>query len=332
MKFKSLTKLAMSGVALAAVATTLGASTYAWYVVNPTANVTNINAATASAGDTSILVSKNNKQFAGKIAFGAADYNGTGTGSAATYASYNVNNEFVPVRPKAATDLSAFYDADVKDVTASNATASNAYLKFNVWVKAASPKTVSVMLSAVNTTDADATTSGNQLPKQYAYQDVTSSITATNSFTVDAIDALRTAVIVNDDTTSAQTVYETNKIALTPDYNVGTPYTSKGDVKETNYFKNGEATVVNDQGVESTISGLNGAHLYYTQVMSEEPVTKQDTATVTSATSIANVSLAVANEPVKLTFIIWLEGGDDLCFDACGGQTFTFGLQFNAVQ
>ena len=328
MKFKSLTKLAMSGVALAAAATTLGASTYAWYVVNPTANVTNINASTASAGDTSILVSKNGETFAGKVAFGEADYNGNG----ATYTESNVNNPFVPVRPKGATDLTAFYDASVEDITASTATTSNAYLKFSVWVKAASAnKTVSVKLSAVNNTGVTSSQATAVLPTQYAYQDVTSTITAQNSFTVDAINALRTAVIVNDDTTSGQTVYETDKIALTTAYNAATRYSSLGDVTDSTKLTNATATIVNDQGEEATITGLSGAHLYYTQVMSETPVTMNDTATVTNATAISNITLGAANVATKLTFIIWLEGGDDLCFDACGGQNFQFGLQFDAV-
>jgi hypothetical protein len=329
MKFKSLTKLAMSGVALAAVATTLGASTYAWYVVNPTANVTNINAATANAGDTSILVSKNGTTFAGKIAFGDADYNGSGT----SYAANNINNPFIPVRPKGATDLSAFYDATVEDVTATGATDTNAYLKFNVWVKAAKAQDVHVKLSVQNKTDKDTEASGQQLPTQYAYQDVSTSVHATDSFTVDAVHALRTAVIVNDNTTSGQTVYETDKVAYTPGYAAASKYTtvSLGDINDTTKITNSTATIVNEQGEEATITGLSGAHLYYTQVMSEEPVTKQDTATVSNGTEIADITLAAANTAVKLTFIIWLEGGDDLCFDACGGQNFEFGLQFDAV-
>jgi hypothetical protein len=324
MKFKGLTKLAMSGVALAAVAATLGTSTYAWYVVNPTANVTNVQASTANAGDTSILVSKDGSNFSGKIAFGANDFNGSGV-----FANNN-RAAFVPVRPIEKVDGTAFYTGDVLDADATTSNTSNAYLKFSVWVKAAKAGDVSVKLSATNTTGVDASHTTATLPTQYAYQDVTSSITATNTFTVDAINALRTAVFIDAATTA--TVYETDKIAYQSNYSADSKYStlSLGQVNDTTK-KTGTATLIDADGVTSTSESLKGAHLYYAQVMTELPVTTTDNVTVTSATNISDVTLAAANTAVKLTFVVWLEGGDDLCFDACGGQTFEFGLQFDAV-
>ena len=199
---------------------------------------------------------------------------------------------------------------------------------------------VSVKLSAVNNTGITSEQTTAVLPTQYAYQSVTSTITATQSFTVDAINALRTAVFVDDDDSTApgnpvaddlEQVYETDKIAYTPAYDSSARYTSLGQVTDTTKLS-GTTVFINDNGTTSTSDNLSGAHLYYAQVMNEWPPTTEDTATVTAATNITNVTLAQANTAVKLTFVIWLEGGDDLCFDACGGQSFEFGLRFDAAQ
>ena len=84
MKFKGLTKLAMSGVALAAVAATLGTSTYAWYVTNSTATASNIIANTQATSSSNLLISKDGTNFSSKFAFTAADFNG---GEAGGYAA-----------------------------------------------------------------------------------------------------------------------------------------------------------------------------------------------------------------------------------------------------
>jgi len=59
MKLKGLTKLALSGVALAAVAATLGTSTYAWYVTNAKATVDGVQGASKAIGAGSIYVAQN---------------------------------------------------------------------------------------------------------------------------------------------------------------------------------------------------------------------------------------------------------------------------------
>lgn len=58
MKKRSLiTKLALSGVALAATAATLATSTYAWYTTNTSVEANQISGATADAGEASIFIS-----------------------------------------------------------------------------------------------------------------------------------------------------------------------------------------------------------------------------------------------------------------------------------
>ncbi len=59
MKIKGLTKLALSGVALAAVAATLGTSTYAWYVTNSTATAKGASGMASANGGGSVLLAQN---------------------------------------------------------------------------------------------------------------------------------------------------------------------------------------------------------------------------------------------------------------------------------
>jgi len=80
MKLRGLTKLALSGVALAAVAATLGTSTYAWYVSNTTATVSGAQGSTAGAETTGSLYAASESmhasgQWSNKIALASGtDY------------------------------------------------------------------------------------------------------------------------------------------------------------------------------------------------------------------------------------------------------------------
>ena len=70
---KNLVKLALSGAALAAVAATLGTSTYAWYTTNPTVSANNIVGASSDTGSSSIFISKDSeadKDWSASVTFG----------------------------------------------------------------------------------------------------------------------------------------------------------------------------------------------------------------------------------------------------------------------
>jgi hypothetical protein len=71
---KNLTKLALSGAALAAVAATLGTSTYAWYTTNPTVNANNIVGASSDSGASSIFISKDNTNWSQTVKFDGTEF------------------------------------------------------------------------------------------------------------------------------------------------------------------------------------------------------------------------------------------------------------------
>jgi len=74
---KGLSKLILSGAAVAAVAATLGTSTYAWYTTNPTVNANNIVGASSDTGASSIFISKDSgspKSWSQTVTFAASDF------------------------------------------------------------------------------------------------------------------------------------------------------------------------------------------------------------------------------------------------------------------
>ncbi len=316
MKIKSLTKLAMSGVALAAVAATLGTSTYAWYVTNSTASATNIQASTKKSDGSNLLVSLDGSNFSSKVVFTSDNYdvrNYTGSDALLT-----------PVTTAGSTFTGDFITYDDKLATST----SSSYVRFHLWVKASENiSTVTTTLTAENTTES--------LPTQKAYYKAGSSaITAGQTFTVDAMQALRTAIVTTTESGTSVTatsdvtvssanskVYDTLAIAKNADNT--SAYSPLGTVKA---VEDSEVNYVDASGASQKVT-LTGAHAYYTAVMAQRPGKTADSVSVVSD-KIADMALT-ADVAVRLDFFIWLEGSDTFCFDACGGQQFNFGLIFS---
>ena len=322
MKIKSLTKLAMSGVALAAVAATLGTSTYAWYVTNSTATATNIQAKTISSDGSNLLLSKDGSNFQSKIVYDTAT-DTTG------YDQLGQASNGDPLMDPVTIDGTAFTgDFITYDTESGESTAATSFLHFHLWVKSSKAATVQPVLSVVNNTI-------DSLPAQRAYYSIGGSgITAGQTFTVDAVRALRTSVTTTTESgtevtstasvaySSANTkVYETEKIAKQADF--ATAYAPGGSVTS---VSEGSATIVTASGDASTYT-QTGAHAYFAAVMAKAPAKVAETVAPSSASAIDTVTLT-AETAVRMDFFVWLEGTDTFCFDACGGQSFTFGLQF----
>lgn len=287
MKFKSLTKLAMSGVALAAVATTLGASTYAWYVTNSKATASNIEASTRDNDGSNLLVSKDGSNFSSKVVFNTDD---------AAYLNRGV------LDPVTTTDTTSFIEYDENQ----SSTTSSKYVQVEYWLKSSENVTCKTTLAVENNT--------TTLPVQKVYFQ-TGGVT-TNTISVDAVTALRTSFKVDD---AAAVIYQTDAVAKQADFE--TAYA----VKAGSFTSVASATVqIDDEDGGDTAYTATGAHAYYGAVM-RMAAPKESDSSVT--TPIANISLT-ADTAVHVVMTIWLEGSDTLCFDACGGQQFTFALQF----
>lgn len=292
-------KLFLSVAALAVCAATLVSTTFAWYVSNQTATATGVTGATAAIdGDGSVFISKDGESFLSSVSFTDADFQ---TGNAVG----NVKGEFDPVTT---TDGKAFTDV-------AGTTAEGKVLTVSLWLKSSKDLSVTPNLILKNTT--------TELPTQTAYQDITKAdvtegaVTAGNSFSVDAAQALRMAITSGEGEGATTVIYDVMSLAKSEKTESGfTAYSIKGGVAEENL-------ATGTWGTEST--SLSGAHLYYAQVMGEVPTVVTP---ASATTSWANIALT-ADTATKLTFTFWLEGADISCYDSCAGQTFQFDFDFS---
>ena len=283
MKLKGLSKIAIAGAALAATAATLGTSTYAWYVSNVEATATGVVAQMQDSTGGSIYISKNGTKFQSEVAYDMT------TDFVANNTPGNVTAEFFPITT-----------ADGLAFTNDEGTAETGKkLVFTTWLKSDSAVTVAPHLSVTNTTANPASKA------QTLYADVNADHGAGSTMTVDVVEALRMAVVVDDAQTA--TIYDVKAIA--DSYTTPTGF-------------------VGSTGLQvSRSDNLGAAHGYYFDVTGEAPHT---TAAASAGTSWGNISLT-ANTAKKLKFIFWLEGADDECFDSCAGQTVSFAFNYTLV-
>ena len=274
MKKSRIAKLALMGASITALAATLTTSTYAWYVSNKQASMTNGTGATGAAGsDGSILLSwtGNTGKWFKEISFADAD------------AVKTVN----PLQP-------VHYDEDDFYGIAANGgkgAASTDYITFTLKIKSDAATTsapVNVNPVMTITTTKQSTNNGQvayvakSLPTAAGTVENTAP-SAGSTFTVDAAKAL----YVQQKVGSAAATY---------------------------------------MAVDSTGTGGN-AHTYYTAVTSNTPWAT----TAVTATGLGSISLT-SGDPVNLTYVIFLDGGDADCFNSCAGWDIAFSLTYSVVE
>jgi len=314
MKVKGLTKLALSGVALAAVAATLGTSTYAWYVSNSTAEIAGVSGQTQSATSGNLLLNtlKEEEGVISETGSWGNKFNFTQLtvkNNPALNPTTKDGNNFTP---KANTGAATGWH-DKSNTPMTTATAYG-YVMFGVW----STEKVKANMTfgiANNTSSFTAQTA-------YTAEGLPSGVTVNSTWTQDFVHALKFEVLiaplagakVNDILATKSTVYNAES-AKAADLN--SDYASPA----------------------STKSGGN-AHDYY-KAISDEYVTTNVIDGGESATSSAfpgtGVALSLAkNEGAAVKYVVairyWLEGTDTDCFDSCAAQTFNLNLKLEAVE
>lgn len=333
MKLKGLTKLALSGVALAAVAATLGTSTYAWYVTNSSATVTGVQGTAQAGGLGNVLVAQ--KSTASGSVNGHGSFEKTQALSNENFDQTSTTAGLVPYTPvSAATYTSADPDADpavAEAVTSTPATLLNAstkwvdskgkeletgkdgkaYIDFDVWILSTDATSIQVNITLENTTTAA------NVPTQIAYA-ATGIPTATKQgekFSINIVEALRIGY--------TQYNYTAEEAAATTASN-GTELTTSTIFDNTVVAA---ATGVADGATFTSSTGAD-AHDYYHAVLggTDAILTTGPTINGTKTTKLT-VTKGVES---RLHFYVWLEGTDAQCFDSCSGQSFKIGLEFVA--
>ena len=315
---KGLRKLILSGTALAAVAATLGTSTYAWYTANETVSATDISGASAGAADASIFISKDHSAWSSTVAL---DQNGDVTGGALLPVEYVGNT----------TDQqTSVTSANFKDL---GSVSNNAYVAGNTRTVANGAAKKFTLYFRSSKISADATA-----PTVYL-----KGITLTNT---------------TEDYTPADNLFYTKTNGYGVNVNQATYgvdftqalkmviYTDASDAGLADGNVNGKSLdLVNYQstGLNSnlgTINADNNALTYYNNIMSTSLTSAMDTqtkATITEKNSNQSqrtaISLGQLNKDadyITVDFYIYLDGWDTYCYDACKGQSFQLDLEFTS--
>lgn len=316
MKVRNLTKLALSGVALAAVAATLGTSTYAWYVTNSSATASGIGGSTQAGGLGNILLAQASSETTAKNGHGAFAQNIT----IDTETTTNTTSGLQPVTPGAytaadstastesswtpATELTAatWYNVDGGEVS----NEYNKYIHFDIWVLSTSEASLNFSVNVTNKT--------SQPTTQISYASTGSPVAQGNTFAVDIVDALRIGY--------TQTNYDSAYTGTTAATSV--IYDLKSIALDGNGLSYATNTTANTYTHYTDASSAN-ANSYFSAVLGADPLF---TTGATAATTISKITV-VPNLETKLSFYIWLEGTDAQCFDSVSGQTFDISLTFS---
>jgi len=287
---KNLTKLALSGAALAAVAATLGTSTYAWYTTNPTVNANNIVGASADSGASSIFISKdtgNNKNWSQTVKF----------------ADNAFTTKLTPAQPGASTG--AF--VDLADGTTTDVIKVQLYFKTS---KTANDVNLYVKEIQITNTTTTLPSADNMLAGYVNETDATDTITvakygvtdAMATYSVDFVKALGMqidAAGTATDQTFALAAYET------------------ADKTGTNTVDNPHAHAYYNKVMPAN------------KALTDTAITAGKAKTTTLAKTPIAV-LPGAGTAVEVDFYIFLNGWNEYCYDACQGQTFKLNMSFTS--
>jgi len=294
---KGLSKLILSGAAVAACAATLGTSTYAWYTTNTEVKANNVSGASADSGASSIYISANGgTNWYSKVS-------GTATGTdKITFTS----TQLTPVTLQTNSGTPDYKWVNEKGEVNSTPT----FVEFTLYFKAvdnAAPVKVGINAVTIENKTAAAKAKENYLTGA--------------SYTVDFLDSL--AVQFSGDlATDSGAIVDTHGYSLKPgtgcvvagaddvDYNTtyATSYANKPAVDAHDYVK----AVTNDPNAVT--------------------VTSTTTTTLASEAHLLTIPTGGGNANKKgITFRVFLDGANTECYDACRDQLFNVSFSFTVI-
>lgn len=298
MKLKG--KLIMSAAALAACAATLTSTTYAWYTSNTEVKATGVKGTTAASGSELLLISDTGADgsWSNAITLSKEDVAG------------NINidgDQLMPVAHAANGEYKGWNSNKVSDTDASNTD----YLQFDLFFKAT--KELPVYVNGFTITNGNAAA----LPSKDILANA-GGLTASNTNKTYKVDVRRALKVE----TKSEVV--TQGTASTPSY--------------------GQYNLSKLNTYEDSLKGLSSynAHEYFDAVtgnhIADTVTGKSVTSTMISTTAGADNQWTLGTTPLaaeagdatylKVTFIVYLDGWDLACFDACQGQSISIALNF----
>jgi len=195
MKKSRIAKMALMGASMAALAATLGTSTYAWYVTNSTATAGNIAMSTSASGSGNLLLAQ--AKVTDNTGNGLVPGNFTQTLNLVGENIVGAKNALFPYTPGTYATNTLTPDATLTnwvdvDGSAVSSPASKCYAEFKIWVMSTSDATVNYSLALANTTTTKSTQVAYSLDGLGTTQPMVD--TLYKSFGVNAVHALRFAV------------------------------------------------------------------------------------------------------------------------------------------
>lgn len=356
MKKSRIAKFALLGASAAALAATLSTSTYAWYVSNKTANVEAVAGSTATGtSDNTIAVSLTGARNDYHKTISLTDKttgllpllrkNATLTATGTVGAKYYALNEAVnPVVLKTTEESAGWYTYEfymlasvncnvstaltVTNTTQSFATLTQVNYSGGGYVKVTGDSAPTWAANKYYSYSAGSYTVTESQPANWAttYTDyyvlrtnVITGVDPSAKFTVDALTACQISLAVETGAFSSAADDATYGKANNTD--VPVEYTQSLTAAAANY------TAPTGTGY-GTVHPSSGAHAYY-EFMTDKTLdnTAKDAYTGTALGTIA----LTAGVPVRLYYSIWLDGANDLCFNACQGQTLSVAFDYTAT-
>lgn len=311
-------KLGLSCAALAACATTLVSTTFAWYTSNDSVKATGITGKTSEQDATLLLISKEGK--VGSWGASVSIDSSAVTMDPVTYASSAIVAKNDALTEGKYYGWNAQENKEGGEVTG-GLTSNDKYISFYLYFKSGSSADLNVKIKSF--TLANKAAKAADLPTKSVLADGTAATGAT--YYVDML--LATNVVM--------TVEQGKEVAKASE--TSPEVTSAGT--RTAYAADSAALGTN------TGEGAN-AHTYYNNVKG----TAIDTTIVTSEASLGTVeTLQTGNftfskstgkgastdgldNILMVKFDIYLDGWDKMCFDACRQQGFTLGMEFTGIE
>ena len=302
MKFTKLTKkLLLSALSLGLAVVTLTTTTFAWYTSSTDANAAGGQGTTSgTTTDSTLMISSDYKT--GDTVNDKPTWAKTATISAAA-------TELVPLQWNSTEK--AFQVLEPKD----NATTNTGYYQFKLWFKTTKTDTTSGPidvylnnLKIANKATSNLTTYDNLLAAA-----VGKGTLEGNVYSVDVVRALD-MVITN-----------------------GTDYNAYELSNQFKYATDKETGLGNSANAITYYNGVMGTELEHTSTLTPVTVSQADGSVgeiVKENQYIQVGQIAVTGSTydiLEVTFMIYLNGWDQYCFDACKGQTFSVDLAFTTV-
>jgi len=311
-------KLGLSCAALAACATTLVSTTFAWYTSNDTVKATGITGKTSEQDATLLLISKSGK--VGSWGATVSIDSSAVTMDPVTYASSTIVGKNDKLTEGKYYGWDAQNNKEGGEVTG-GLTSDDKYISFYLYFKSGSSADLNVKIKSF--TLANKAASASALPTKSVLAAGTGA--TDNTYYVDMLLA----------TNIAMTVEQGKEVAASAESNPAV--TAAGT--RTAYAADSAALGTN------TGEGAN-AHTYYNNVKG----TAIDTTITTSEASLGSVATLQTGDFVfskstgagaattgldnilMVKFDIYLDGWDKMCFDACRQQGFTLGMEFTGAE